>query len=70
MTISVVINTLNAEKYLDECLGSINYFDEIVICDMHNDDKTIEIAEKYNFQFGNIIKILNQENNLNEKKNR
>jgi len=47
MTISVVINTLNAEKRLDECLGSINCFDEIVICDMHSDDKTIEIAQKF-----------------------
>jgi len=47
MTISVVINTLNAEKYLEECLSAAKNFDEIILCDMHSDDKTIEIAEKY-----------------------
>lgn len=47
MKISVVINTLNSEKYLEQCLESVKVFDEIIICDMHSEDKTIEIAEKY-----------------------
>ena len=47
MTISVVINTLNAEKYLEECLKSIKSFDEIILCDMYSNDKTIQIAEKF-----------------------
>lgn len=47
MTISVVINTLNAEKYLEECLDSFKNFDEIVLCDMYSTDKTIEIAQKF-----------------------
>ena len=47
MNISVVINTYNAEKYLEEVLNSVKEFDEILICDMYSEDKTVEIAEKY-----------------------
>lgn len=48
MNISVVINTLNAEKHLDEVLDSVKEFDEILLCDMHSEDATLAIAEKYN----------------------
>lgn len=48
MKISVVINTFNAEKFLEKALESVKEFDEIIICDMHSTDKTIEIAKKYN----------------------
>lgn len=47
MTISVVIHTYNSEKYLEECLESVKSCEEIIICDMHSTDRTIEIAEKY-----------------------
>lgn len=47
MKISVVINTFNAESTLEECLKTVVDFDEIVVCDMYSDDKTLEIAEKY-----------------------
>lgn len=46
--ISVVINTFNAEQYLERVLDSVKEFDEIVICDMHSADNTISIASKYN----------------------
>ncbi len=46
-TISIVINTLNAERIFDKCLESVSWADEIIVCDMHSDDKTVEIAEKY-----------------------
>lgn len=46
--ISVVINTLNEEKNIGRCLKSIQDFaDEIVVVDMHSEDKTKEIAEEY-----------------------
>lgn len=48
MKISVVINTLNAEKHLREVLESVKEFDEIIICDMHSEDNTVKIAEEYN----------------------
>ncbi len=47
MTISVVIHTYNSEKYLEQCLESVKSVEEIVICDMHSTDRTIEIAQKY-----------------------
>lgn len=46
-TISGVINTYNNENFLERCLDSLKDCDEIVICDMHSTDRTIEIAEKY-----------------------
>jgi glycosyltransferase involved in cell wall biosynthesis len=46
--ISVVINTLNEEKNLPRVLTSVKEFaNEIIICDMHSDDKTVEIAKKF-----------------------
>lgn len=45
--ISVVINTYNAEQYLERVLESVKDFDEIVICDMESTDSTIDIANKY-----------------------
>jgi len=47
MKISAVIHTYNSEKYLEECLEALKSLDEIVICDMHSTDKTIEIAQKF-----------------------
>lgn len=45
--ISVVINTFNTEKIIRSCLDKLKDFDEIVICDMYSDDKTVEIAHEY-----------------------
>ncbi|MCC7409157.1 MAG: glycosyltransferase family 2 protein [Phycisphaeraceae bacterium] len=47
MTISVVVNTLNSQKYLDPCLTSVAGADEIVVCDMHSTDQTLEIAARH-----------------------
>lgn len=46
--ISVVINTLNEERNLPFALRSVrSWADEIVVCDMHSDDKTVEIARAH-----------------------
>ena len=47
MSISAIIHTFNSAKYLEKCLESIKSVDEILICDMHSTDKTIEIAKKF-----------------------
>lgn len=47
MGISIVINTYNAEKFLDRVLSAVKNFDEILICDMYSEDNTLEIAEKH-----------------------
>lgn len=44
--ISLVINTLNEENYIANCINSAKDFvDEIIVCDMYSDDKTVKIAE-------------------------
>jgi glycosyltransferase involved in cell wall biosynthesis/predicted SAM-dependent methyltransferase len=46
--LSVVINTLNEERDLEECLRSVKgCADEIVVVDMRSDDRTVEIARRY-----------------------
>lgn len=48
MKVSVVVNTYNEEKNLARCLESVHQLaDEIVVVDMHSDDKTVDIAKKY-----------------------
>ena len=45
--ITLVINTLNEEKNIPECINSAQrWVDEIIVCDMHSDDRTTEIAGK------------------------
>lgn len=44
--ISVVINTYNAEKFLQRVLDSVRGFDEVVVCDMESTDHTVEIARR------------------------
>jgi len=45
--ISVVINTLNEENNIRDCIQSIKSIaDEIIVCDMYSQDKTVEIAKE------------------------
>lgn len=46
--ISVVINTLNEEGNLPYALRSVyTWADEIIVVDMHSEDRTVEIAKEY-----------------------
>jgi len=46
MSIAAVVNTFNSETYIDFTLRSILALtDEVVLCDMHSTDRTVEIAE-------------------------
>lgn len=47
MRLSVVINTLNEEHNIRDCLETIKWADEIVIVDMYSDDNTVAIAKEY-----------------------
>jgi len=52
MEISVIVPTLNEEKFIEPCLKSIRNQDvdieyEIIVCDNNSEDRTKEIAEKY-----------------------
>lgn len=48
VTISAVVNTLNEERRLARCLGSVRpWVDEIVVVDMDSEDRTAEIARSF-----------------------
>ena len=51
--ISVVINTYNAEKHLQQVLDSVKGFDEVLICDMQSTDSTLAIAKQNDCRIGN-----------------
>lgn len=46
MSISVVINTLDQEKDIKRVLESVKWADEVIICDMYSQDRTVELAKK------------------------
>ncbi len=48
LNISAVLCTFNENDCLDECLRSIAWADEIVLCDMGSTDGTIETALRHN----------------------
>ena len=45
--LSVVLITLNEEKNIDRCLGSVRWADEIIVVDSFSTDRTIERARAY-----------------------
>lgn len=44
--VSVIVNTFNEEANLPGCLASVRGADDIVVVDMHSEDRTAEIAQK------------------------
>ncbi|MDO8573422.1 MAG: glycosyltransferase family 2 protein [Candidatus Daviesbacteria bacterium] len=44
--ISVIINTLNEDNNIEGSIKSVSWTDEIIVCDMYSQDKTVEIAKK------------------------
>ncbi|MDO8548785.1 MAG: glycosyltransferase family 2 protein [Ignavibacteria bacterium] len=45
--ISAIVITKNEEKNIEQCLGSINWADEIIVVDSESEDKTIKLAKKF-----------------------
>lgn len=46
--ITAIVHTLNEEAKLEDALRSLRgWVDEILVCDMHSDDATVEIARRY-----------------------
>ncbi len=46
MKITVIINTLNEEKNISRAIKSVNWADEVIVCDMYSQDGTVKIARK------------------------
>ncbi len=45
--LTVVLVTLNEERNIDRCLGSVSWADEIVVVDSFSTDGTVALAQKY-----------------------
>ena len=45
--LTVIVPSFNEEKYIEECLESVLWADEILVVDSFSSDKTVEIAKKY-----------------------
>ena len=56
---TVGILTFNCDKNLNECLKSVNKFNEILILDGGSSDQTLNIAKNINVKFINNPKNLN-----------
>ena len=46
-TLSVIIPTYNEEHYINHCLYSVQFADEIILVDSFSTDKTVDIATHY-----------------------
>lgn len=47
MTISALIHTKNSQETIEQAITSVAWADEIVVVDMHSQDKTVEVCRKY-----------------------
>ena len=47
MSLSVIISTKNSEDIIERALRSVGFADEVVVVDMHSQDKTVALAKKY-----------------------
>jgi len=67
---SIITCTLNAEKYLEENLGSVNrqtYTDfEHIIIDGMSTDNTIKVIDQFKKKFRNKIKVVSIPYRLNK----
>ena len=53
--ISVVINTRNEEENIKRCLESVKWADEVIVVDMHSEDKTVQVAKKMGAKRLNVM---------------
>ena len=67
-TLSVALTTYNGERFIEQQLDSIfaqtRLPDEIVICDDHPSDATVEKLAAYQQKYPNVVKLHQNERNL------
>ena len=47
-TLTVIIPTFNEENYIEDCLRSVSFADQIIVIDSYSTDGTLAIVKKYN----------------------
>jgi len=73
--LSIIIPTLNEEKYLPSLLNSIlaqNYNGkmQIIVVDGSSKDRTIQIANEYKLKFSDLLIIVSQKRGVSYQRNR
>ncbi|WP_395067159.1 glycosyltransferase family 2 protein [Flavobacterium sp.] len=63
-TITVIIPTFNEENYIQDCLHSVSFANQIIIIDSFSTDKTVAIASQFNCEV-----ILRKFDNFSNQKN-
>ena len=63
-TLTVIIPTFNEEKYIQDCLHSVAFANQIIVIDSFSSDETINIAKKCNCEI-----IQRQFDNFSNQKN-
>ncbi len=56
LSLSVVIATFNEERFIEKCLLSVSWADEVIVVDGGSGDRTLEIVKKY------PVKLITAEN--------
>ncbi|WP_022900950.1 glycosyltransferase [Humibacter albus] len=47
IAIAAVVFSLNEASLLPACLERLSDFPQLIVCDMHSEDETVEVAQKY-----------------------
>lgn len=63
-TLTVIIPAFNEENYIDDCLHSVAFADQVIVVDSFSTDRTLEIAKHHNCEV-----IQRQFDNFSNQKN-
>src|SRR5258706_8543906 len=55
-SLSVVIPTFNEERFIEKCLQSVSWADEVIVVDGGSQDRTLEIIKRYQ------VKVISTDN--------
>ncbi|MDD2851695.1 MAG: glycosyltransferase [Desulfuromonadaceae bacterium] len=55
--ISAVLCTINEDRYLEECLRSLAWANEIIVCDMGSTDRTVAIAQESGCTIHSVTRV-------------
>ncbi|MBN3040588.1 MAG: glycosyltransferase family 2 protein [Candidatus Omnitrophica bacterium] len=45
--VSVIVTTFNSQDVIGDCLESLSWADEVLVCDSYSSDKTLDIAREF-----------------------
>jgi glycosyltransferase involved in cell wall biosynthesis len=61
LPVSAVLITRNEERYIERCLRSLAWCDEIVVVDAHSTDRTVEICHRRDEPWSTRVRVISRE---------